>query len=233
MAADHTAPTIAPPVSDLLAPRQPGDLLQLRQAELSGDPFLVYRDSSGAQRIVTLAGRDRLVIGRRRVSDVFIDWDEQVSRTHAELERVGAEWAVVDDGLSRNGTFVNSERLHGRRRLNDRDVLRVGRTALSYREPASVGSIPTVRPEALAAMIELSPAQRRVLAALCRPCVEATGRLSPATNDEIAQELSLSVEAVKSHLRVLFGKFAIRDLPQNRKRVQLVSLAIEYGLVNP
>ena len=34
----------------------------------------------------------------------------------------------MDDGLSRNGTFVNGERLSGRRRLTDGDTLRFGGT---------------------------------------------------------------------------------------------------------
>ena len=36
---------------------------------------------------------------------------------HAALERVGDAWALIDDGLSHNGTWVNGERLIGRRRL--------------------------------------------------------------------------------------------------------------------
>jgi hypothetical protein len=80
--------------------------------------------------------------------------------------------------------------------------------------------------------VTLSAGQRRVLTELARPCL--TGRLAtPATNEDIARALSLSVEAVKSHLRVLFGKFAIGELPQNQKRMQLVRLAIEAGLVDP
>ena len=34
------------------------------------------------------------------------------------------DWTVVDDGLSRNGTYVNGERIHGRRRLVDGDTPR-------------------------------------------------------------------------------------------------------------
>ena len=37
---------------------------------------------------------------------------------------------VCDDGISRNGTFVNNDRISGRRRLRDGDVIRVGRTML-------------------------------------------------------------------------------------------------------
>ena len=42
-------------------------------------------------------------------------------------------------------------------------------------------------------------------------------------------ELSLSVDAVKTHLRVLFGKFGIEGLAQNQKRARLVELAFARG----
>ena len=48
---------------------------------------------------------DRLTIGRRPSNDVALDWDSEVSRVHAALERIGEDWTVVDDGLSHNGTY--------------------------------------------------------------------------------------------------------------------------------
>jgi hypothetical protein len=56
-----------------------------------------------------------------------------VSRLHAVIEWTGTYWAVVDDGLSRNGTFVNGERLTGRRRLRSGDVIWIGATEVTYR----------------------------------------------------------------------------------------------------
>ena len=47
---------------------------------------------------------------------------------------------MVDDGLSSNGTFVRGERVAGRRRLADGDVLTVGSTAIAYRAPTSHGT---------------------------------------------------------------------------------------------
>ena len=71
---------------------------------------------------------ERITIGRRPSNDVALDWDSEVSRVHAALERTGEDWTVVDDGLSHNGTFVNGERVTGRRRLRDGDVISVGGT---------------------------------------------------------------------------------------------------------
>lgn len=77
----------------------------------------------------------------------------------------------------------------------------------------------------------LSDAQRRLLEALCRPCLDESGPLTPATNEQIATELHLSTDAVKAHLRLLFRRFEIEELPQIQKRTALVRLAMAAGLV--
>jgi DNA-binding CsgD family transcriptional regulator len=77
----------------------------------------------------------------------------------------------------------------------------------------------------------VSPAQKRVLIALCRPFKDSAAFATPATNQQIADELTLSVEAVKTHLRALFEKFGVTELPQNQKRVGLVERALQSGLV--
>ena len=41
----------------------------------------------------------------------------------------------------------------------------------------------------------------------------------------------LGVDAVKTHLRALFGKFGLEELAQNEKRVRLAECALELGLV--
>ena len=211
-------------------PTRPGELARLREAEREGCCFLVYRDGEGAQRLHRLATDSTIVVGRRAGSDLLLDWDERVSRTHAEIERIGAEWTIADDGLSRNGTFVNGERVQGRRRLTDRDIVRIGSTSLLFRAPPPGLSQATVAPDATSA-IALSEAQRRVLHALCRPLARAPERGTPARNDEIAAELFLSIDAVKAHLRALFHKFGLDDAPQIEKRSRLARMALESGLV--
>jgi DNA-binding NarL/FixJ family response regulator len=71
-----------------------------------------------------------------------------------------------------------------------------------------------------------------VLVALCRPFKEGAAFATPATNQQIADELTLSVDAVKTHLRALFEKFGVESLPQNQKRVALVERALQSGLVS-
>ncbi len=143
---------------------------------------------------------------------------------------VGLECTLIDDGLSTNGSFVNGERVSGRRRLRDGDTMRFGRTGVIYRAPAATGSETVLSGDALTAA-GVSPAQKRVLVALCRPFKDGSTFATPATNGQIAEELVLSVDAVKTHLRALFEKFGVEDLPQNQKRVALVERALQSGLV--
>jgi pSer/pThr/pTyr-binding forkhead associated (FHA) protein len=208
------------------------ELKQRIDAERRGEPFLLYRDGDGAQQIVSLAASDRLTIGRSAQTDLPLGWDPEVSRVHAELERVGPTWTLVDDGLSRNGSYVNEERVTGRRRLTDGDVLGLGDTDLVYRAPEQSESSVTLASDRSARAAAVTESQRRVLVALCRPFSDAGAFASPATNQQIADELFLSVGAVKTHLRALFARFDIEGLPQNQKRLRLVELAFQTGAVN-
>src|SRR5687767_2399699 len=114
----------------------PADQKAMLEAERRGEPFLAFRDGLGDLRLLSLGGRERLSVGRDTGNDVALDWDPQVSRSHAQLERLGTDWTLVDDGLSRNGSQINGERVTGRRRLRDADVLRIGRTTIVFRAPA-------------------------------------------------------------------------------------------------
>lgn len=53
----------------------------------------------------------------------------------------------------------------------------------------------------------------------------------PATNGEIAAALCLSLPGVKSHVRSLFAKLGVNDLPLNRKRAELARRALDLRLV--
>jgi class 3 adenylate cyclase len=114
--------------------RELKDVIDIKR---KGVPFLLYRDDSGAQRAFLLEEDRPVTIGRGEEVDVRLAWDMSVSLLHAEAIRLGAHWLIGDDGVSRNGTFVNGERLDGRRRLRDGDLLRVGRTTLAFNEPST------------------------------------------------------------------------------------------------
>jgi pSer/pThr/pTyr-binding forkhead associated (FHA) protein len=216
-----------------LGQSSPAEIAARLEAEREGRPHLLLRDSGRAQVIVRLGEElQRVTIGRGEGSDVQLYWDRDISRAHAELERIGAVWTVHDEGLSRNGTFVNGERVATRQRLRDGDVMRLGSTVIVFRDPSSKGFSDTRMGAPELAPPAVSEAQRRVLVALCRPYREPGPFTTPATNQQIAAELYLSVEAVKTHLRALFGKFSVEALPQNQKRARLVERAFQTGLVS-
>jgi pSer/pThr/pTyr-binding forkhead associated (FHA) protein len=211
----------------------PRELQHRIEAERRGSPFLVYRDGDDAQVLVELAAEgDRVTIGRGAANDLVLAWDAEVSRVHATLERAGDDWLVADHGVSRNGTWVGGARVTGGRRLRDGDVIRVGNTAIAFRAPAGDGppSEPTRTAAGSPAAVELTPAQRRVLVALCRPYKHGA-YATPATNQQIADELVVGVDAVKSTLRALFDAFGVGDLPQNAKRAALARAALRGGVV--
>jgi pSer/pThr/pTyr-binding forkhead associated (FHA) protein len=195
-------------------------------------PVLVYRDDTGAQRFFPLEGKTSLTIGRSSGCDVLLAWDERVSRVHAGLDLVGHDWTLVDDGLSRNGTFLNGERLNGRRRLRDGDTFVLGSTSFRFRNTSRATTQLTTVAEQLVTAASLSPTQRQIVIALCRPYKHDDPYATPASNQRIADELFLSVDAVKTQLRMLFQKFQIEDLPQNQKRVKLVERILGLGLVS-
>src|ERR1700754_5180503 len=125
----------------------PRDLKAVIEAERTGLPFVHWRRDGATQELRLLPGDvDRLTIGRRSDADIPLNWDLEVSRAHALLERVGGQWTVVDDGLSRNGTYVNGSRVHARRALHDRDRVCCGETTVVFREPAeAVTGVSTAR----------------------------------------------------------------------------------------
>jgi pSer/pThr/pTyr-binding forkhead associated (FHA) protein len=209
------------------------ELQAVNAAERAGDPFVVGRDAAGAQFIRPLGSdRWRATIGRAPEADIALPWDREVSRAHALLERLGDQWTVVDEGLSRNGTWVDGQRVTGRHRLRNGERVCVGTTVLTFRDPTEDVAESTARVVVAAGADNLTPTQRQVLIALARPVFESAFA-TPATNRQIAGEVFLSVDAVKAHLRVLFDRFGLSDLPQNEKRARLAATVLTSGVLAP
>jgi pSer/pThr/pTyr-binding forkhead associated (FHA) protein len=207
------------------------DLKERVEAERRGHPFLLYRDGGGNQHVVVLEDEDRLTVGRRPSNTIGLGWDVNVSRVHAQLERIGDAWTVADDGLSRNGSWVNADRVTGRRRLIDGDVMRFGDTLIAYVDPKRGESRVTTEQDESPVATNVSEAQRRVLLALCRPYKDGGEYATPASNKQIADELCIGIDGVKTHMRALFYAFGVGHLPQNQKRARLVERALRTGFV--
>ena len=109
-------------------------------------------------------------------------------------------------------------------------LLCFGETPVLYRAPGREASLSTAVVGARQGDVSLTEAQRRILVALCRP-LRDSAYATPATNREIAEEVHLSVDAVKAHLRLVFERLGLDDLPQNQKRARLAALALVNGLV--
>jgi pSer/pThr/pTyr-binding forkhead associated (FHA) protein len=218
---------------------------------ISAVPFLLYHDRDDRELVHRLdPARPMVTIGRADSADISLPWDGEVSRLHARLELVGddpaADWTVVDDGLSRNGSFVNGNWVRGRARLRDGDTLCCGHTLLVFRAPVAHESHSAMADPTTGAAREpvfdsavtyagprhvtrasLSDVQRRVLEALAR----RHGEGHPATDVEIAAELFLAPETVKRHLDDLAARLGLESVPEDTRRARLVKLGLQTGLV--
>lgn len=213
------------------------DLKEFIEAERAGRPFVLFRDREDRQRLFFFPPASRAAtVGRLPSCDIVIDWDSQVSRSHARFEQEQDGWTLVDEGMSSNGTFVNDQRLDGRRRLRDGDTLRFGATTVAFHSGQPSPSS-AARPDPAAAAVspipgvDLSSTQRRILIALCRPYKGRSGFASPAGDQQIADELFLSPGEVRAHLRVLEAKLGLTGAPSETARVALVERAFAAGLI--
>jgi pSer/pThr/pTyr-binding forkhead associated (FHA) protein len=166
---------------------------------------------------------ERMTLGTLESNDLIVDADG-VSRVHAALERFGDTWCVRDLG-SRNGTFVNGSRIIGECALHTGDEIVLGRLRLLFHGPA-LGK----ETAAIAQPPRVTPRERDVLLALCRPLLTGDAFTEPASIRAIAAELVVSEAAVKQHLTRLYAKFDA-GAQGERKRVQLANAAVARGAV--
>jgi hypothetical protein len=170
---------------------------------------------------------EKVTIGQASTNDVPLAFDRTASRVHCVIEPVASRWCVRDLS-SRNGTFVNGERIWGEQPLRGGDEIRVGTVRFVVRlEDAGAHVDETVGAETGPA---LTRREREVLIALCSPMFSGDVFREPASTRQIASDLVVTEAAVKQHLSRLYDKFGIFE--QEGRRARLANEAIRRGAVN-
>lgn len=167
---------------------------------------------------------DRLTVGTDPSNDLAPD-HRGLSRVHAVFARYGKAWSIRDLG-SRNGTFVNGERIIGERTLHPGDEVLLANLRIVFHSPAT-GASPT---ESIEEPPALTHRERDVLVALCRPLLDGDAFTEPASIKAIAAELVVTEAAVKQHMGHLYQKFGIAP-DAERRRVRLANAAVARGAV--
>ena len=84
-------------------------------------------------------GDEEIVVGRDPGCDLVLAEDEEVSRRHAALRRLPDGGFEIDDLGSRNGTYVDGERIRAPRRLSGGERIEIGMTTIAAEAMASAG----------------------------------------------------------------------------------------------
>ena len=92
--------------------------------------FVTIRIKGAEGYTRTALGKERMVLGRASENDLPIK-HTSISREHCVFIREGEDWFVEDLGSS-NGTLVNKDKLTGKVKLNEKDVVKAGKARLTF-----------------------------------------------------------------------------------------------------
>ena len=179
------------------------------------------------RELITLSGQ-RVTIGKAPTNAVPLEHDMTVSRVHAVLENLGFAWSVRDVG-SRNGTYINGEKISAERVLRSGDELRVGSSRLVFWELKQADEDETEAVEPSQRPPQLTRRELEVLVVLCRPLVSDNPFPEPASVRQMARELFVTEAAIKQHLQNMYDKFSVPS--EGERRVRLANEAIRRGAV--
>lgn len=94
--------------------------------------YLVIRNGESWSNIFQLVPGRMTTLGRAPTNQIVVP-DDRCSRTHAEIFYSQGEWYLRDLG-SRNGTYLDQERLTQDEQLHPGSILRIGKTLLYFVE---------------------------------------------------------------------------------------------------
>src|SRR5712692_10318047 len=111
--------------------------------------------TDGREYVITGAA---IVFGREAGCDVVVA-GKDVSRRHAEIAQTPTGYVLADS--STNGTFVNEERVQGRRVLQRADVIRIGEESFRFYADVVTAPAPGPQPGPVADAPPTAPPQTR------------------------------------------------------------------------
>jgi hypothetical protein len=197
-----------------------------------GHAFVRYRDGERFRAVALLPASSMVYIGRDAGCVVGIENDVRVSRRHARLIFGASQWSI-EDGPSRNGTYVDGKRTVGEHILADRALISVGRTVLSFHDPPTTTIVTTLSEDPPIQRLSPTATQRRVLVELARPFMARNAGIPVTpTNAAIAATLGYQVTTIRDAISDLYRQAGLlRGASQQRS--ELVRIAIIEGTVEP
>jgi sigma-B regulation protein RsbU (phosphoserine phosphatase) len=186
--------------------------------------------------------RSCTTVGRDEDNDISIR-DTMLSRHHAEIRERNGQFYVVDLG-SRNGTYVNNDRIRGERLLGDGDVVALGGTSLVFHATEIPGPDETASHGVVSAEITdeatTSTVQRVVDVAELGREDRALGVVCQATNalvahhplpklfDKVLEAILDAVPGRRAAIMLLEGQPPMPKLKATRSRD-----GVDMGVIRP
>jgi len=123
--------TSAPQESFIMAPAQARAITGAAEPAAGPSRLTVLSSPSLRQGSGLEVGPVPITLGRADDNSAPLPKDDYASSHHVRIE-AGRDGVWVVDLGSTNGTWVNDEKLAGRRRLHGGDVVRIGQTELRF-----------------------------------------------------------------------------------------------------
>lgn len=87
-------------------------------------------DSDNRWNTISISKRNELTIGREKSNDVVLS-HVSVSKYHAKIVYENNEWYIVDND-STNGVILNNERIYGKVKLHEKDVITITNSKIIF-----------------------------------------------------------------------------------------------------
>lgn len=134
-------------------------------------PSLLIREKDGPEREHPLK-RARTTLGKMPDNDIILD-RTNISRRHCQIFLEGNDF-FVRDLASRNGTFLDGQKVEGDRPLADGAVIQLGDFSIVFRDAAAAPPRPGDAGRTVASLSAARPASRRAIPTELKRKIHAT-----------------------------------------------------------